>query len=205
MIEIRKLRREEAPVAADLHIEGQPGTVLTTLGKEFLTALYAELSDSQHGLALVAVQEGQVVGIIAGATDTHALFKELIWKRGLRLAIPVARRLLRKPALLYRVLQTFTYPNKLRANPGDAEFLFMGVRSDMRRQGIASRMLEALIAALKERGATGLLSTVDVTNPRANPFHVKWGFQVIAQFDLYGRKMNLYYLPLKDKAPAGGE
>lgn len=201
MIEIRRIRPEEASIAAALHVEGQPGTVLTTLGKEFLTALYAELDRSEHGLAFVAVSEGRVVGIIAGSTDTRALFRDLVWKRGLRLALPVARRLLRKPALLWRVLQTLAYPNKLRAKTGDAEFLFIGVSSEMRRQGIASRMLEVLIAACKERGATGLLSTVEASNPRANPFHVKWGFEIIGHLKLYGRPMNLYYLPLVASHP----
>jgi len=202
MIEIRTLRPEEAPIAADLHIEGQPGTVLTMLGKEFLTALYREINDSAYGLAFVATSEDKVVGIIAGATDTGALFKDIILRRGIHLVWPVARRLLSKPALLWRVIQTFAYPGKLPERPGDAEFLFIGVSGEMRRHGIASQMLERLIAACQERGARGLLSTVDVTNPRANPFHVKRGFRIIDTFDLYGRKMNLYYLPFTDQ-PAG--
>jgi len=199
MIEIRKIRPEDAEIAALLHMEGQPGTFLTTLGKDFLTALYTELGDSPWGLAFVATQDrnGEVVGIIAGSTDTHALFKDLIWKRGLHLAIPVLRRALGQPSLLTKVLQTLFYPNKLHAKPGDAEFLFIGVSGRARRQGIGTRMLEELIQACREQGATGLLSTVDVTNPRANPFHVKWGFKIIDSLLLYGRKMNLYYLPLE--------
>ncbi len=203
MIEIRELRPEEASIAADLHIEGQPGTVLTALGKAFLQALYLEINDSPYGLAFVATSEDKVVGIIAGATDTGALFKDIILRRGWHLVGPVARRLLSKPALLWRVIQTFAYPSKLSERPGNAEFLFIGVSGEMRRQGIASRMLGRLIAACKERGCQGLLSTVDVTNPRANPFHVKSGFSIIDTFDLYGRKMNLYYLPFTD--PSAGE
>ena len=40
MIEYRYLQPEDAEAAADIHIEGQPGTVLTQLGRPFLTEMY---------------------------------------------------------------------------------------------------------------------------------------------------------------------
>ena len=85
MIEIRELRPSDAHIAALLHQEGQPGTVLTALGIKFLNALYTKLGQSEVGIAFVATQDGQVVGVIAGTTDTHALFRELIIKRGVSL------------------------------------------------------------------------------------------------------------------------
>ena len=197
MMEIRAMRPEDAHMAALLHMEGQPGTVLTALGEHFLTALYAKLCRSSHGIGFVATDGDQVMGIIAGTTDTHALFRELILKEGLSLSMPVAAQLVRKPGLFFRVLQTFAYPNKLEAQPGEAEFLFIGVSSQARRHGLGSRMFQALVAECQRRGATGLKSTVDASNPHANAFHVKWGFEITNHFDLYGRKMNLYLLDLR--------
>lgn len=198
MIKIRPLGPADAPAAAMLHQEGQPGTVLTALGARFLTALYTKLGQSDVGIAFVATQEEQVVGVIAGTTDTHALFRELIVKRGVSLAIPIMGRLLRKPSLAFRVLQTFVYPSKLDTKPGEAEFLFIGVSSQVRRQGVGSRMFEALVQECRRRGATGLKSTVDVTNPHANAFHVTWGFDIVGSLNLYGRGMNLYYVDLQE-------
>ena len=197
MIEIRELRSSDARIAALLHQEGQPGTVLTTLGAKFLTALYTNLGQSEVGIAFVATQESQVVGVIAGTTDTHALFRELGIRRGISLAIPIMGQLLKKPALAFRILQTFVYPSKLDSKPGEAEFLFIGVSSQVRRQGVGSRMFEALVQECRRRGASGLKSTVDVTNPHANAFHVKWGFEIVGSLDLYGRWMNLYYIDLQ--------
>ena len=40
MIEFRYLQPEDSEAAADIHTEGQPGTVLTLMGRPFLVELY---------------------------------------------------------------------------------------------------------------------------------------------------------------------
>ena len=201
-MEIRKLVHEDAHAAALLHIEGQPGTFLTDLGEEFLTVFYRDLAVSKWSFGFIAWDQGRPMGVIAGTSDTHGLFREFVLRRGLDLAIPVLRRLLQKPALLWGVIQTLLYPRKLHSRHGDAEFLFIGVRSEARRHGIGSKMLEVLIEECRHRGATALISTVDVTNPRANAFHIHRGFKVVGSFDLYGREMHLYSLDLAQAKPA---
>jgi ribosomal protein S18 acetylase RimI-like enzyme len=198
MIQVRDLQPADAAIGAELHAIGQPGTVLTTLGPAFLKALYVKMAESPMGIAKVATKDDEVIGIIAGTTDTHALFRELIVKQGVYLALPILGSLLRHPALAFRVLQTFAYPNKLNTEPGEAEFLFIGVSATARRQGVGSIMFEALVAECRRRGATGLKSTVDASNPHANAFHVKWGFEIVDRFDLYGRAMNLYFIDLTE-------
>jgi len=201
-MEIRKIRPGDARAAALLHMEGQQGTFLASLGEEFLTAFYARLCDSQWGYAFVAVEGDTPLGVIVGAGDTRALFKEFITKRGVHLAIPVLRRLLSRPSLLGGVLQSFFYPSKVGAAPGEAEFLFIGVSAQARRQGIGSKMLHVLIEESRRRGAKALQSTVDVNNRESNGFHVKFGFQIVGSMELHGKKMNLYSLPLQE-AKAG--
>jgi hypothetical protein len=49
MIEFRYLQPADAETAADIHIEGQPGTVLTLLGRPFLVELYRVVCLSQWG------------------------------------------------------------------------------------------------------------------------------------------------------------
>jgi len=195
-VDIRQIERGDARAAALLHIEGQPGTFLTSLGVEFLTAFYAQLADSAHGYAFVATDGERVLGIIAGTRDTHALYRELLLKRGVHLAWPVARRLLKAPSLLGRVIKSLFYPSKVHATPEDAEFLFIGVATEARRHGIGSRMFEVLVAESQRRGAKRLLSTVEATNNLSNAFHAKWGFDKIATIELFGRLMNVYALPL---------
>jgi ribosomal protein S18 acetylase RimI-like enzyme len=195
-MEIRSLQKGDAHPAALLHIEGQPGTFLTALGPGFLEAFYAELGGSKGAYGFVAVEAAKIVGVVVGTTDTHALFKEIILKHGLRLVLPTLFSLLKHPGLLLSLFQSLLYPNKLDAKPGEAELLFIGVDTQMRRQNIGTQLINALIEESRRRGATALKITVDVGNPRANAFYQKNGLQIIGSFSLNGRKMNLYYMPL---------
>jgi ribosomal protein S18 acetylase RimI-like enzyme len=195
-MEIRRLQKSDAHPAALLHIEGQPGTFLTALGSGFLQAFYAELGTSEGAYGFVAVEGENVVGIVVGTTDTRALFKEIILKDGLRLALPTLFSQAKHPGLLFSLFQSLFYPNKLDAQPGEAELLFIGVDTQMRRHHVGTQLINALVEESRRRGATALKITVDVSNPRANAFYQKNGLQVIGSFSLNGRKMNLYYMPL---------
>lgn len=190
---IQGLKAEHAPIAAEIHIEGQPGTFLTSLGKEFLTVLYAQICVSPWGFGYVALSDGQVVGLVAAAVRTSALFKEIVWRRWFRLAWPLTRQLLRRPSLLTKTLQTFGYPGQESAG---AELLFIGVRARLRGQGIGRRLVEALVAGCRARSISSLEVTVDVANQGANRFYGRHGFQYQRTFELYGRQMNSYRLEL---------
>jgi len=204
-VPIREMRPEDAPAAASIHIEGQPGTFLSSLGEAFLRALYAELSCSPYGFGYVAEEKGVVMGVVAATTDTPALFKDMALRRGWRLALPLVGRLLRHPSLIGKVLQTFTYPGKEGHRPGQGELLFIGVRGQARRQGTGSRLVEALVRGCRERGLTDLVVTVDASNEGANHFYIAKGFVYVKDFELYGRRMNLYHLDLKSYRKEGDE
>lgn len=196
MIEIRTFRPEHASVAAQLHIEGQPGTFLTSMGDEFLTAFYAQLAVSDNGIGFVAVQGDKTVGVVVGTMSTSALFKELIIRRGLFLIWPVFKRLITKPSLIPMVIQTLLYPAKAQAKPAEAEMLYMGVTSDVRRQGIGTRIFEEMAWACQQRGAKLLELTVDASNTRAQNMYVKYGWEKAEEFQIYGRTMIIWHLDL---------
>jgi hypothetical protein len=54
---------------AEIHIQGQPGTFLTNLGKRFLTTLYRQICHSEWGFGVVAVDGGVVAGV--GVLNTY--------------------------------------------------------------------------------------------------------------------------------------
>jgi ribosomal protein S18 acetylase RimI-like enzyme len=198
-VEIRRLRKEDAHAAALLHMEGQPGTFLTSLGEPFLTAFYAGFGDSQWGYGFMAWDGDAPVGVNVGTINTKKLFQEFVLKRGLLFVWPVLLQVVRRPALLKGILQTFAYPRKMNPRHGEAETLFLGVTERARRQHIGSRLHSATAKESRRRGATVLECTVDKTNERANIYHVKRGFKLVGAFDIYGRTMNIYAMPLNDE------
>ena len=198
------LETEHASAAAAIHAEGQPGTFLTGLGRAFLRALYAEMAASPHCLGYVATlpraagDAEEVVGVTVGTVDSGAVFKDLLLRRGLRLAIPILSSLVRQPRLIPKVFQTFFYTGQTgRARtPGEAELLFIGTRGSYRGKGVGRALFRMLAEALRQRGVTAMGLSVDDANPVAKRFYERNGMRPIHTFTLYGRLMHWYSLPL---------
>ena len=70
------METHHADQVAEIHTEGQPGTLLTKLGKPFLTALYAEICESEWGFGVVALDGDVVCGVGILTTSTRQLFRE---------------------------------------------------------------------------------------------------------------------------------
>lgn len=197
---IRPLQVRDAAVAAEIHEESQPGTFLTSLGQRFLRLLYRELALSPTAFGYAALIEGQVVGMIMATEDTGSLFRDLIRRRWLALALVIGLRLLSRPGLIGRVLETLRYPSQLRSEPGEGEELLLGVRAACRQRGIGSLLTTTLLAEARRRGLKGLWYTVDARNERAIRFHQRHGAQFRREETLYGRKFLLYFCPLQEQS-----
>jgi len=185
-----------ANVAADLHIEGQPGTFLTTMGRTFLRALYAQMAVSPLCFGYVALEGDEVVGVVTGTLDSSAVFKELVLKKGYKLAIPVLGSILRQPSLLPRIVQTLFYPSQTKPEPGEAEMLYLASRADHRGQGIGHALYWAFVEGCQQRGYTSVALSVDEGNPTAVRFHERQGMSLAREFTMYGRRFRWYVLPL---------
>ncbi len=203
-MDIRPLRPEDAAASALMHYEGQPHTFLGQMGVPFLTALYRELATSPWGFGVVAVEDGEVVGVATATQSTPKLFRDLILRRGWRLLGPTLAALLRRPAFVRYALETLTYPWKAgHTEQGEFEFLFMGVRRDWRGKGVGGRLMDELINECRRRGCRVFDSLVEEANPVSNQMHLARGFRVKKKIVLYGRPMTLYALDLEK--PEGGE
>ena len=77
MIEYRYLQPGDAEAAAEIHIEGQPGTVLTLLGRRFLTELYRAVTWSTWGEGIGAFDDGRLVAQTAMAVSSEKFFEAL--------------------------------------------------------------------------------------------------------------------------------
>ena len=197
------MQPHHAPQVADIHIEGQPGTFLTRLGRGFLTALYAEISSSSYGFGVVAVEGDLVVSVVMASTSTPRLFADMRSRRALRLALPILPQVLRHPALLRDIWHTWRYPSKSSAShakqPGErrpkveAEFLFFGTHPEYRRQRIGMYLFDRAIAQAILRGVRQISAVVDQKNERMvtgfTEHREKYGFETPDTVFLFGRPM----------------
>jgi ribosomal protein S18 acetylase RimI-like enzyme len=200
------LSSHHASTAARLHILGQPGTFLTSLGPAVLTVFYEVLPLSSTGFGFAAISLptpqpggtqdiGTVLGFVSATTGVGRLFLELGTQRLPEFLPPLVARFVRQPALAWRSLQTLAYPLLVRqddpATP-TAELLSIMVEPRARSLGIGALLLQALFHECRQQQIPQLDVTVDAANRGAQRFYERHGFVRVRAFTLYGRQMLLY-------------
>jgi ribosomal protein S18 acetylase RimI-like enzyme len=222
-MQYKLMQPRHADQVAEIHIEGQPGTLLTKLGKPFLTTMYREICRSDWGFGVVAMDGEVVAGVGVLTTSTSRLFRDLKRRRGLQLVAAILPRLVTRPRLLLDVYQSWRYPAKMgvRQAPAtaengrgtqaqdpvardprqkDAEFLFLGVRQAYRGQKIASGLFDSSVVFCREREIGHLTALVEHTNWRLHQVashHVaRFGWRCVRQMELNGRVMDVIEIDL---------
>jgi GNAT superfamily N-acetyltransferase len=200
-MELASFAQEHARQVAAIHIEGQPETLLTRLGPEFLESLYQAMAGSSWCFGSVVIDGDTVAGVGIVALDTAQLFGDVKRRHWHRLLWPVMHQAIRHPSLVSGVVQSLRYPTKLAAPRGEAEILFMGLRREYMRQGIGPRLLLHLLDEAYERGCLSATAIVDRSN-RAMRWMVATlpGVYVDCELELHGKTMLMYrvQLPLSD-------
>lgn len=191
-----------AEEAARLHIAGQPGTFLSSLGPEVLTVLYRVLPQSSAGFGYAMMgtlsedARESLVAFVSATTSVGSLFVEVMTQRLGQFAPALMRCYARRPTLIWRSMQTLTYPLRAGHGQGDveqtAELLSIMVAPALRSQGIGSQLVTALVAECAARRIAWLDVTVDADNRGARRFYERHQFVVMRTFSLYGRTMCAY-------------
>ena len=193
-----RLAPEHASDAARLHILGQPGAFLTSLGADVLTVLYRSLPQSSAGFGFAAIDPARpqrLLGFVSATTSVGALFVEMGTRRLPAFLPPLLRRFAADPSLAVRAAQTVLYPF-LHSTPAEAtppaELLSIMVEPKLRSAGVGALLVTALLAECVRRGIGALDVTVDAANAGAQRFYVRHGFVYADTFMLYGRTMHRY-------------
>jgi ribosomal protein S18 acetylase RimI-like enzyme len=186
------LQREHAACVAELHCAALAGDFLPGLGQGFLTVFYDGVIDLGVGFGFVAVEDGRLVGFVLGSADTSILFKQVVASRAVMMGLRAIPAIIRKPALVANVLETFLYPGKEGAVPEKAELVVIGFDAAYRGRGLGRGLVNALSDAFRAQGVRSYKVTVLQENLGANSFYRALGFQPALEFELYKKKWNLY-------------
>lgn len=194
---------EHAMEAARLHMIGQPGSFLTSLGAELLTVIYQQLPRSRVGFGFAAVDPVQpqaLFGFVSATTSVGALFLEMSTRRLPAVAPPLIRRFSRSPGLALRAMQTFAYPF-LHTAPADegatAELLSIMVQPELRSIGVGALLVTALRVECQRRQIGLLDVTVAAVNEGAQRFYMRHGFSYKQGITLYGQAMYRYQADIR--------
>lgn len=178
----------DAAAAARLHREQLTDSFLATLGERFLGVLYRRVATDPGSVLLVARRAGQVVGFIAGTSDTGQLYRTFMKKDGLRAGAAAAPALLRHP---WRTVETLRYgagdPVRVESGPAlpRAELLSLAVDPVVRRTGVGAQLIGALQHELAARGVTRMRVTVASDNAGAIAAYRRCAFQPAATVEVH--------------------
>jgi ribosomal protein S18 acetylase RimI-like enzyme len=196
-LRIAPLAPIHAREAARLHIQGQPGTFLTSLGEDVLAVIYRALPQSAGGFGFAAeITDGlagaSLGGYVSATLGIGGLFVEMGSKRLGELLPPLLRRYGQEPRLVWRSVQTALYPflmhDEAEAGPA-AELLSIMVQPERRSHGVGALLMAALLQECANRSIPAIVVTVDAANEGAQRFYRRHGFAEWRTITLYGRSM----------------
>jgi ribosomal protein S18 acetylase RimI-like enzyme len=197
MIEFRYLRPQDAAAAAEIHTEGQPGTILTMLGQPFLVELYRAVCHSQWGEGIGAFDGEQLVAQTAMAVSSDKFFAEFKRRYLWRVAGPVAWAVLRQPSIISSVVKGWSYADQTHSPEREGDVIFLGVKKEYVRHGLAPDLVRHMFGWA---GLIGLTSANLMIEKRNRP--MRWmigqlnGLYVAHEFEAYGRQMLFYKVPI---------
>ena len=189
---IRPMRKDDAKAVAELHRLRIAAGFLSSLGPAFLRQIYAAIPSCPSGFGYVRDEgDGEVVGFIACAESTGRLYRQALLRRGLRMALPLARFIIR-PSVIRRVWETLRYPSRAPASLPAAEMLSMAVAAGAARKGIGKALMTAALQEFARRGITRVKLAVGGNNPAAARFYVDCGYRLALQTTHHGLPMDIY-------------
>ena len=198
MFEYRYLQPEDAEAAAKIHIEGQPGTVLTLLGYRFLVQFYHAVVYSKWAEGFgVFTDEGRLIAQSALAISSDKFFSEFKFRYLWRVAFPVAWSVLRSPQIIPYVINGWSYADMVRSPEGECDVMFLGVKREYLRQGVGPELVRHMFGW---GGLIGLQSANLMIEKRNRP--MRWmisqlnDLYIAHEFEAYGRPMVFYKVPV---------
>jgi ribosomal protein S18 acetylase RimI-like enzyme len=196
---IRPMTATDVPQVAALHEAAMGRSLWASLGGPFLRAVYDALVGVPEFLAYVYVENGRVLGFIAGSTDGPRLLRRALRRRPARIAWAAARSLAGHPKAAVPLLGTFLYFRRSRVSGLEevrAESMFCSFVPELRGKRISGLINQVLFEELARRGHRYVKITTESDNAGAVRQLTSWGFERLGAFRHYGKEMIAWRLDL---------
>ena len=191
-IELKDLEAIYARQIAVLHIKCISTGFISSMGIDFVTALYEAIAQSKSSFGIVAIRNEKVLGFAAFTLNINDLYKSIIWKKGLRFALLLAGRMLSLKRLK-KIFETIFYPARIKKmNLPSAELLSIAVASEEQRKGLAGQLIEKGFQHYKETGIEKVKVLIGVENKAGNQLYLKHGFEPTGQINNHSVLSNIY-------------
>lgn len=186
-----------------IHLRSFPGFFLTFLGPCFLRLLYSEIIAIPDSVALVALENEQVVGFVAGVTQQSNFYGQLARRRLFAFAHASLSAAIRRPSIIPRLFRALNYSRSSQEAVAQAQLMSIAVSPDAVGKGIGQQLVKVFLDEMQAQGISSVSLTTDrVNNERVNSFYQKLGFELARTYVTpEGRAMNEYLIQLKAVIP----
>jgi len=177
-VTVRPMSVRDVPAVVDVHLRAFPGFFLSFLGPRFLSVLYRSTVELGE-IALVAVVDDRVTGLVMGSSQPGSFFRRLRRGRLLQFATASLYAIIRRPIVAPRLLRALRNPSEAAMPPATATLFSLAVDPAAQTQGIGRMLVRAFIADCERRVARRITLTTDKFDNRSvNAFYVRMGFRV---------------------------
>ncbi len=191
-MQIKPLTSDFAKDAAALHIQGISTGFISSLGIDFVTALYEAIGESESSFGFAAEENGRVLGFVAFTTNINKLYKSVVLKKGWRFVLLLAGNMFSLKRIK-KVFETLVYPTRIKKmNLPSAELLSIVVADESQGKGLGGQLLQKGLAECAKRGIEKVKVLVGADNKPANKLYLKRGFELVEQIDSHGVVSNIY-------------
>jgi len=181
---------------ARLHGSTLKSGFLPSLGAGFLTTLYKYLIKNE--IVLVFRRDEDIGGFISCALDSGRVMKRFMFLSPMGV-FRILVAILRKPALIVHVIETWLIPSKSHSGRGEeqrlprAELLSVCVVPEYQKEGIGTMLLEGLEHRLREEHEKQYKVIAGAELTGANNFYLKNGFKLVKTINTHGKDLSNVY------------
>lgn len=183
----------------EIHSSSFPTFFLTFLGPRFLYLLYSEILRMPESVALVAMENGEPAGFVAGVTHQSQFYSQLIRRRLFSFARASLLAAARRPSIVPRLFRALSYSRNSQEASAQALLMSIAVAPYASGKGVGQQLVKAFLAEIQAKGVSSVSLTTDRdNNERTNRFYRQLGFEVTRTYTTpEGRHMNEYLIRLR--------
>jgi ribosomal protein S18 acetylase RimI-like enzyme len=167
-----------------LHERTNPTSFLTSLGSDFLRAMYARFIRDSDGIAVIAVdpETDRLAGTAIGCTRVKWFYRKL----GLFLCFSYAKSrlnsLYRRQHLNVGAAKRYQGQVVLFPDPNAAYFTQLNVSPDFQRRGVGTDLAAHFYSEVRFRGLDRVFLITDADNASVRSLHEKMGCTLVKEF-----------------------
>ena len=193
---IRQLTASDAKAVSRIHRESIAAGFISGLPARFTEVLYEEISKSKHAFGLVAEDDFKILGFICCVLDVKKLFRHLLLRKGVLLALPLIRYFF-DLGVIKKLINNVFYSSKFAEDLPRAEILSVAISDEARGRGVGKALMENAIEKFKVRGIYRVKALTDSQNNASNAYYQKCGFALFDKVKRHKNYSNVYVLGFK--------